>query len=418
MTRALSVTCLTVASFVALALFGVTADAKPAVAVLGIEVNTPDNGTVDQQTTAAATNLTLALRDRVRSGTGPYDTAPGSDKELIDLKLLNECSSEAMPCMVKIGNDLGAKFMLYGHLAKQGTTYRVSMTLLNVDNRSKGMSKSFDVPIADLASGPKGKDTLVWARRIYGEITGETSQGTVIVHLTGADHGTLLVEENGQWQPKGSITSGQGRAVLPEGKYKIGIESEGFQRFETTISVTSGSDTTVPVPMTPMPGVGPGSAEGSGAGSGAGSGSGHEYTGTVSEGTGEGWHKAFVGTAVTTGVLAVGFGVSYGMLASTGAATGAEKGFLKYGGNCDKSNLAAGGFSCKHGDALTATTYVTGIGAVLFGGFALIAMFESHRSSPSSTGEHAGLGRHSHRQFAVTPVVSPTTAGAAFRIDW
>lgn len=414
MTRALSVTCLSLA----FALLSATAEGKPTVAVLGLEVSTPDNGQMDQQTTAAANNLTVALRDRVRSGTGPYDTAPGSDKELIDLKLLNECSSEAMPCMVKIGNDLGAKFILYGHVAKSSGTYRVSVTLLNVDNKSKGMSKSFDVPGADLIGGPKSKDTLVWARKIYGELTGETSQGTVIVRVTGADHGTLLVLENGTWQPKGSITSGQGRTTLPEGKYKIAVESEGFQRFESTVTVTSGQDSSIPVKLEAMPTVGTGSDTPL---TGAGSGDGHVYGGTISDpGGGNGWHSAFVGTAITTGVLAVGFGVSFGELASTGKSTKNGGGTFQYGGNCatDSNGNVTGGGQCANGKLWRDSAYITGIGAIAIGGFALIALYESHRSSSDSTTEHVLRNHRARKQFAVVPVVSPTSAGATFRLEW
>ena len=414
MTRALSVTCLTVG----LLLAGAAAvQAKPSIAVLGLEVTSPDNGPVDQQTTAAASNLTLALRDRARAGTGPYDTAPGSDKELIDLKLLNDCSGEAMPCMAKIGNDLGAKFMLYGHVAKQAGAYRVSVTLLNVDNKSKGASKSFDVPVLDLAGGPKGKDTLVWARKIYGEMTGETSQGTVVVRVTGADRGTLLVEENGTWQPKGPITSGVGRVVLPEGKYKIAVESEGFQRWDSTVTVTSGGDTQVPASLVPMPKTDLGT--GSGSDVGVGSGSDHSYGGTISDNPGEGWHKAFVGSAITGGVLAVGFGVSWGLLASTGKAQKSDKdpnpGAFDYGGNCDGTKPLTG--LCAQGSKLKTATFITGFGALAIGGFAVVALFESRRSSASSK-EHASNGHRAHRQLAITPVVGPTGAGASLQFDW
>ncbi len=412
MTRALHVTCLSIALAAATA---TAAQAKPAIAVLGLEVS--DNG-ADQQSTAAASNLTVALRDRVRSGTGPYDTAGGSDKELIDLKLLNECSSEATPCMAKIGGDLGAKYMLYGHVAKANGTYHVSMVLFNVDAKSKVKSESFDVPVADLATGPKSKETLVWARKIYGELTGESSQGTVTVRVTGADHGTLLVEENGQWQPKGSITSNQGHTTLPEGKYRIAVESEGFQRFEATITVTSGGETSVPVALVPMPHVDTGTPVGPGSdttGTGSAGVDIHQYGGTISDNDGNGWHKAFVGSAITTGVLAVGFGVSWAELSKTGKVPNTT---FDYGQNCPMHAKLTSADNCSYGAALKDTAFVTGIGAVAVGSFAIIAMFESHRSSPSASGEHAGLGHRARRQFAVTPVVTPNTAGASFRIDW
>jgi hypothetical protein len=402
MTRALHVTCLTIAMS-ALGAFSAVADAKPSIAVLGLEVTSPDNGNVDQQTTAAASNLTIALRERVRAGTGPYESAPGSDKELIDLKLLNECSSEAMGCMAKIGNDLGAKFVLYGHLVNKGGSYKVAVVLLNVEGKAKSGIHTFEIPLADLSGGPKGKDTLVWARRIYGEMTGETSSGNVVVRLAGADHGTVLIEENGQWQPKGSITSGQGKVVLPEGNYKIAIESEGFQRYEGHITVTAGGDTQVSATMAPM-------SSGNGTGSAVGNGS-DTYGGTISEGPNDGWHKVFIGSAVVTGVMAVGFGFTIGELSSTGSQTGGG-----FGGKCISGQTDS--FACNNGHLLSHATYVTGFGGLAFLGLTAVAFIESRRTSSSNPNEHAGAGHRVHRTFAVTPVVSPTQAGAAFQIDF
>ena len=67
------------------------------------------------------------------------------------------------------------------------------MTLLNVDNKSKGASKSFDVPVLDLAGGPKGKDTLLlhdlpqltlWADRPTAlQLDGEPVGERMSVHL-------------------------------------------------------------------------------------------------------------------------------------------------------------------------------------------------------------------------------------------
>ncbi len=435
MTRALSVTCLSLA----VALLSATAEAKPTVAVLGLEVSTPDNGQMDQQTTAAANNLTVALRDRVRSGSGPYDTAPGSDKELIDLKLLNECSSEAMPCMVKIGNDLGAKFMLYGHVAKASGTYRVSVTLLNVDNKSKGMSKSFDVPVADLTGGPKSKDTLVWARKIYGELTGETSQGTVIVRVTGADHGTLLVLENGTWQPKGSITSGQGRTTLPEGKYKIAVESEGFQRFESTVTVTSGQDSSIPVRLEAMPGVGGGSD----ALPGTGSGDGHVYGGTVSD---PGEHSRTGLKVGAWGTLAVGavaggiwayeyFGVqadynsdkgtivnptTFAALPPPGSAKKWDNSVCGQEPDADVDPTKGTNNKFKKACSAYSAEKILVPATV---GFALISaglFYFAYRGD----GEHAPTGTtvsRKHKQkptMALIPTMTPQGAGATFRLDW
>ena len=94
MTRVLSSACVVL---LALALGGVSgrawAGGKPPIAILGLEVY--DNGSgIDPETTRAAKDLTEALRDRAKAGTGPY-TPVGGEKELIDEKLINNCDSEA-----------------------------------------------------------------------------------------------------------------------------------------------------------------------------------------------------------------------------------------------------------------------------------------------------------------------------------
>src|SRR5215212_6991655 len=83
------------------------AGGKPAIAILGLEVNDNGNG-IDPETTKAAKEVTAALRDRAKAGTGPYALVANGDKELIDEKLLNNCDTEAASCMATIGNELGA----------------------------------------------------------------------------------------------------------------------------------------------------------------------------------------------------------------------------------------------------------------------------------------------------------------------
>src|SRR5262245_64323842 len=110
MTRVLSSACVGLL----LAFLGSKAWAggKPPIAILGLEVY--DNGSgIDPETTKAAKELTAALRDRAKAGTGPYAPAPGGEKELIDEKLLNNCDSEAASCMAAIGAELGAEILMY-----------------------------------------------------------------------------------------------------------------------------------------------------------------------------------------------------------------------------------------------------------------------------------------------------------------
>src|SRR5688500_6044270 len=73
------------------------ADKKPKIAVLGLEVVT--SGAPDKDSVRIATDLTVALRMRPKAGQGPWAWAPGSEKDLLDEKLLEKCETEARSCM-------------------------------------------------------------------------------------------------------------------------------------------------------------------------------------------------------------------------------------------------------------------------------------------------------------------------------
>src|SRR5690606_39007245 len=109
-----------------LVLAGSSALARPKVAVLGLEVT----GTIDQASTTVARELTEGLRSRARSGDGPYQLAPNSNRELIDEKLIKQCDDEAAACMAEIGQEVGADFLIYGRVAKEGAGYRVTLHVL------------------------------------------------------------------------------------------------------------------------------------------------------------------------------------------------------------------------------------------------------------------------------------------------
>jgi hypothetical protein len=72
------------------------ADAKPSIAVLGLEV-IEESDTPDPKAAAYAEALTDALRQRARLSSGPFTLAPGSDKSLVEMKLLSGCDDEATP---------------------------------------------------------------------------------------------------------------------------------------------------------------------------------------------------------------------------------------------------------------------------------------------------------------------------------
>ncbi len=123
------------------------------IAVLGLEVV----GVVDVESVRVARELTADLRSRAASG--PYAIAPNSDKELIDLKIMHNCTDERRECMTNIGRSLNADYLLYGRIERrsQGAPpvvgYQISLRLLDINGSHLASWADF-VPVAE-SSGAK-----------------------------------------------------------------------------------------------------------------------------------------------------------------------------------------------------------------------------------------------------------------------
>lgn len=401
MTRALSLACL---ALIAIGLGGsVALAAKPTIAVLGLEV-VDHNGTPTAADTQAAKELTEGLRARAKAGTGPYQLAPGSDKELIDQKLLYNCDNEAPSCMATIGNQIGAQILLYGRLEKQGKSYQVTLKLLDIGRKSVLKSSSDMIPISE-ANAP----TLqAWAKRMYARLVGDTSGSVIVVKLANADRGTILLDG----EPKGTITNGTGQvAGVPDGKYRLGVESEGFRRWEKDITVAGGL--TVPVEL-----------ERRGGGSiGSDPRFGPEEPGPE----GSSGNKLWTGGAITGGLLIAG-GLGFWIynwneirnVADEQCAHGFDS-----PGRCEAKisppdwTETQKSESDERGDRASRNTYIgagiVGVGAVIAG----ISIWKLTQSS-GSTERQAARGKRVRKEptFIVTPVVSPNSGGATLRIDW
>lgn len=208
---------------------------KPTVAILGLEVIEDPSGSIEPKTTQFSKELTEELRKRPKAGTGPFSLAPGSDKDLLEMKLLSGCENEAKECMAAIGADLAADRLLYGKVEKRANGYQVSLKLLVVSSKTFERSISDIVPFAEAT----GANLASWGKKLYAKLTGATDQGTLVVKAN-VERGTVYVDG----QVKGNLSGGQMRiAGLSEGKYELAIEAEGHLRYEAMIEVGAGGDT-------------------------------------------------------------------------------------------------------------------------------------------------------------------------------
>lgn len=232
MTRALTSLCL----FIVLLAGGpAAAKGKDKIAILGLEVL--GTTTVDSESTRVAQDLTVALRTRPKAGQGPYQWTAGSEKELVDEKIMNNCANEEKECMAKIGAALGADYLVYGKIERKQlggqAGYQISLKLLKVASAQQLPGWTEFIPLAE-SSGTKLQE---WARKGYKKLTNDFDGGVLKVRIAneGFDRGTILVDG----EERGNIIAGTGEVPsLPEGRYKISIVAGGYERWDSDDKVT------------------------------------------------------------------------------------------------------------------------------------------------------------------------------------
>jgi hypothetical protein len=417
MLRAISVFCVCVT----VALAGdALAGNKRTIAVLGLEVG----GTVDSATTDAAREVTKRLREHVNSGTTSYNAA-GGEKDLFDIKMTYSCDNEAATCLKKAANDLGANVLLYGRIEKSGSNYKVTLKLFDAQNSDANPKPTTDViPVATLNA--KGTDSMQFANKLFGAVTGEASKVTITLRIAGSQNGTVYLGG----REYGHYTSGSIKVTTDEGKIKVAIEPDekGAQRYEDSFTVNADKSIDITIKTEkPIDNGNPGNT-GNGNPNGGNNGIGpggqdhtHEYGGTVSDNPHSGWRKAFVvsaiGTALAAGAVTFGAVKQY----KTGG------GPFTFGDNCNPDGsphtgpgITTSASDCADGNKYAKFTTGAWIGLGVVGTFAIVALYKGYFSSDNDDSkEHTMNGHRKHRDhFAITPVVSPTGAGATVQLDW
>ena len=383
---------------------GVTATtaaaAKPKVAVLGLEVG----GELDATITQVAKDLTRELRERAKQS-GPYQYLPGTERELIDEKLMNNCQGGATSCMAAIGASLGVDFLVYGTIEKTSQGYSLQLRLLKIAPKGTLQNTHPDT----LPFNSTGRDPLAkFAKTVYAKLTGSDIEGTLTIRVPNVDRGTLYIDD----QKKGELNGGTITVTLPENRYKAAVEADGFKRWEEWVTITATAPTTKTFELVrgstvTAPGIkDPGTIYGSG---------------TLSDDeSGSGWRKAAYISGGAAVVLGVGFALTWNQLRKTGGS------FPDYGANCVKnaSDMFVEGSppQCENGSLYLTGSYITGIGMVVTGSIAAIAIYKgfiASRERPAVDG--SSVVRRTKRKrdgLTVTPVVSPEGAGATLRFDW
>jgi hypothetical protein len=209
-----------------------TANAEPKkkIAVLGLEAVVGANGQIDPADTAFAKELTKELRSRANNSKG-FDLTK-DQRELVDEKLMNNCGSEQAQCMAPIGQSMGAEVLLFGRVANAKGGYKVSLTLVDVRKRTViGTDPNATITAGETKNPGLGN----WVRDHYKKLMGESNEGQVIITAAGANGGRVLV--NGETRE--TLKSGSATLSLPEGRYRIGVEADGFKLWEQDVVTVS-----------------------------------------------------------------------------------------------------------------------------------------------------------------------------------
>jgi hypothetical protein len=393
--------------------------AKPTVAVLGLEV-VDEGGGIDEKSTKMAKELTDALRQRAKVGTGPFALAAGSDKDLLEMKLLSGCDSEADDCMAGIGKELGAERLLYGKVQKRQGGYQVSLKLLNVASKKNEKSTSDLIPVAQ-SSGP---ELTRWGKTFYNRLTGATDVGTMVVRAN-VDRGIVYLDG----AVKGNLVGGTARITgLAEGAYRLGVEADGHVRYDARITVSGGQDTTHQAEL-----------EANALRGGAPSGEPREVQGTVSTADRPGggsralfWTSLVLTAGSATAMTVTGLQVRGSLLDDKNAAirdwqerNDAMADELSGSDACDKAPGLDGTEdvvkACDKGKTWALATNVL-IGTTVVGAVATVLFYYKGYVEPRSANEGGSASvrprKKSSPVVSVTPAVSPTTLGAGVRIDF
>lgn len=411
----------------------VAAPGKPTIAILGLEV-IDSGGGLDEKSTKVAKDLTDALRSRATTGNGPFVLAAGSDKDLLELKMLSGCDNEATACMAGIGQELAADKLLYGKVEKQASGYQITLRLLDVASKANEKTTTDVIPLSEVGAS----DIQRWGKQLYNRMSGASDQGSLVVKAN-VDRGTIYLDK----QVKGSLVGGTARiAGLTAGTYALAIEADGKLRYEAKVTITGGEEASLDAELEANRLVGGGGDNGGGGGDNrikplpGGS-----LQGTVSQDEHPGrtsralfWTSMVLTGASATAMTITGLQVRGSLREDKENAIrawqNANPGRTELSGDdaCSPaSDLAGGGdalagavdTACKTGkrralmtNVLVGTTVLTAAATVVF-------YYKGYVSSKHSAETVRTTRRKAAEPTVVfAPAVSPSQVGAAMRIDF
>jgi hypothetical protein len=208
------------------------ASAAPKVAVLGLEIidDGSTNPQVVQKTADVAKRITDRLRAEVDRNPQAFRLAPNSRKDLLELKLLSNCSDENAACMAAIGRELGSDFLLYGKLERRPDGYRIKVTWFSVALQKIENTTETQVPFREAEPGLIDPH----AARLLKSVARLSSGTTLVIQTKNSSTGTVSLDG----KVRGALKNGVLRlSDVKPGNYNLQIEADGFETKAQRIQV-------------------------------------------------------------------------------------------------------------------------------------------------------------------------------------
>ena len=396
-----------------------SADAKPKVAILGLEVT--GNSATDQKAIRAADDLTKELRREAQRESGPYELAPNSNKTLLDIKMLSECSDEGLKCMSEIGQQMGAERLIYGKLERKKGGYEVTLKLLNTESRKSEGTTSAVIPFNEAtASGSLGRR----ARSLYGKLIGAPEDGGLEIS-SNAERGTVFVDG----EIKTSLSAGSAQVSgLSAGSHTIAIEADGYERYETDVSIGAGDTESLRASLVPLGGEGGGDEEGrpgrgwriafwSGVVAAGVGGGGWAYSGlqvlSAQDDVDAASREYSMGDQLTPPPSGGRFSdacVSFESAPSSGLTPADQSAVNRVNDACDRGK--------QHQKLVNFLWMPMTIGAAVFSGFAYYKGYVQPKRMSAEREARRHRRRAKERNFVVTPALGPDLIGAGLGIKF
>ena len=394
--------------------------AKPTVVILGLEVLADKSGNIDQQTVQVARDFTTQLRSRaIAAG----QLIPHSDKELVDEKLIRNCTNAEATCIAPIGQEFSATYLIYGSVEKTGTGFKISLHMLNV--ATKTSAKNFALDLKDTnAIGLSDGGKSAYA----GLLGGDPGMLNINIQNDGVDGGSVTVGKDKHPLSGGHLTV---KDLGPD-RYTIVVEVTGFQRYEQTVALAQGEKKEVVVTLVPVAGIKvtpPKCPEGS-----------LECTNTVSHTNNHTGYKVVGYSALVLSAAAAGYALhtpkavtryqdpSTGIAPTIPSGAAGPMSNMQYT-DSDCGNSAVRTYKGENStgnqqfDAACSARQKQVIAAIVSGaaaGIAVVALIMAYRSSDDQPEKHAQMGHRKSPKplIAITPILSPDGGGATLRIDF